>query len=74
MQTVTVKYGIESMNKTFEVPVYVRDIKGNASLRAGLGFGDNIRVLMQGQELGDDVLVPHGAVLTIETRANTKAS
>jgi hypothetical protein len=70
---ITIKYGLDSISKTFTQPVYVRDIKANASVRAALGFGDNIRVLMNGVELPDGAQLSNGSLVIIETACNTKA-
>lgn len=74
MQQVTIRYGIDSITKQFTVPVTIGSLKNDASVRAALGFGDNVKALINGVEMGDDVVVPNGATVVFETRANTKAS
>ena len=73
MNTITIRYGADRMQKTVECSATVADIKANSSIRAGLGFGDNIRVLHNGVALPNEAIVPNGADLVIETSCNSKA-
>lgn len=70
---VTVRYGLEQ--ETVEVPdgSRFRDLRGNPNLRASLGFGDNVKFLLNGVEMPGDATVPYGAYVTVETAANQKA-
>lgn len=72
--TFTVKYGVDSVTRTTPGVVTVGDIIEDDDLRAHLGYGDNVRALINGVEQPDDAGIPHGAVLVIETAANTKAN
>lgn len=73
MQTVTVKYGVESFTKNYESTPTFGQLASDASLKAVLGFGDNVRTLLDGVEQPANNLVPQGAIVRIETRANSKA-
>ena len=64
---------MEEYAKTFDHAVTVRDVRTDANVRAALGFGDSVRVIMNGISLSDDAVVPNGARLLVETAANTKA-
>ena len=54
-------------------PVRRKAFKGDHNLKAVLGFGDNVKALINGIELGGDVTIPSGATVVIET-ARRKAS
>lgn len=73
MQKVTIKYGIESLDKSFTIPVTIRQLRTDANIKAVLGYGDNVRLLINGVEMPDDAVVPNGATVIVETRANQKA-
>jgi hypothetical protein len=71
---VTVKYGLETYEITFAEQQNIGQLKTNTTLRAVLGFGDNVRALVGGVEIGNTSLVPDGATVVMETAANTKAA
>lgn len=70
---VTVRFGVDSVTRTFDHAVSVGDVRRDTGIKAALGYGDSVRCLMNGIALTDDALLPSGASLTIETAANTKA-
>jgi hypothetical protein len=74
MQKIVIRYGIDQLDKSFTIPVTIGQLRQDATIRAGLGFGDNTKWLISGVEMSDDVVVPNGAVVVVETRANTKAN
>lgn len=71
---VTVRYGIDQLTRTFEVPVTIGQLRRDGTIRSALGFGDNTRMLINGVPMSDDVNVPNGATVVVETAANTKAN
>lgn len=73
MQKVTIRYGLNSLDKTFNIPVTIRTLKLDTTIRAALGYGDNVVMLLNGVAMPDDAIVPNGATVTVETAANTKA-
>lgn len=73
MQT-TIKYGVDQINKSYGVAPTVSQVLNDSNVRAVLGFGDNVRALINGVEQPGDATVPHGATLVVETRANTKGA
>jgi len=73
MQKVTIRYGVDSINKTFEIPVTIGGIRRNTEIRAALGYGDNIKLLINGIEMPDDAVVPNDGTVVVETRSNSKA-
>jgi len=71
---VTVRYGVETYDKEFAGSPTIAEVRSNTSLKAILGFSDNVRALINGVEQPDDVRVPEGSVVQLETRANQKAN
>lgn len=67
-------YGCDSQEKeTISAPT-IGQIKSDTVLKAVLGFGDNVRALVHGVEQPDGAIVPDGAEVLLETKANSKAS
>jgi hypothetical protein len=71
---VKIKYGIDEFDKhtlsdSFTIGQLIRDDE----TRAYLGYGDNVRALINGVEQPESAIVPDGATVVIETRANSKA-
>lgn len=72
MNTVTVHYGADSFSHTFSGTTTVGAIVGNSTVKAVLGYGDNVKALVGGVEQSHDTQISGGS-LTIETKANSKA-
>lgn len=70
---ITIRYGIDSINKEVHPGTTFRDVIADPSIKAGLGCGDNVKATVSGVEMPLDAQVPLGAMITLETRANTKA-
>ncbi len=62
------------MTKSYPSTPTVGQVIADSSVKAGLGFGDNVKALIGGIEQPTSVGVPDNAVLVIETAANRKAS
>ena len=73
MKTITVKYGVDQITKQVEDNFTFGDLQGSDSFKAGLGFGDNTKALVDGIEQNRDTVIPANATVRIETAANTKA-
>ena len=71
---ITVKYGIEKIDKNVAEGTTVGQLVGDANIRAVFGCGDNVRALINGVEMSSDVRVPAGATVVFETRCNSKAT
>lgn len=71
---ITLRHGVETLNKTVEQGTTIGQLIGDSNIRAVFGCGDNIRALINGVEMGNDVEVPNGATVVFETRCNSKAS
>lgn len=72
---IKVKYGIDEFDKSTSMEnVTIGQVVDDYEIKNALGYGDNVRVLIHGVEQPNAALVPDGATLVIETRANSKAT
>lgn len=74
MYTYTLRHGIDKSTKSFDSAQTVRQLRANESFKAGLGYGDNVNLVLNGVTMEDDVFPPNNAELAVETRCNTKAT
>ncbi len=71
---ITIKFGaVDATTLSYDVPVTVATLKACRRARAALGYGDNVRVLLDGTELSDATQVPNGSTVIVETKVNSKA-
>lgn len=70
---VTIQYGVERLTKTYSSNPTVGQIVSDSNIKAALGYGDNVKALLNGIEQPTTVGVPDGSTLVIETAANKKA-
>lgn len=70
---ITIQYGTDKMHKYYDGGVNVGQVLSSASVKAELGFGDNVRALVNGVEQNASNPVEDGCVLLVETKANSKA-
>jgi hypothetical protein len=70
---VTIKYGIQQITKTLRDGATISGLLSDPSVKAVLGFGDNVRALIDGQEMDGSAELSEGDFVVIETRANKKA-
>jgi hypothetical protein len=73
MKSITVKYGVDSINKQVEDDFTFGDLPASDSIKAALGFGDNVKALVDGIEQDKATIIPPGTSVRLETAANTKA-
>ena len=73
MKNITVKYGVDSITKQVEDDFTFGDLQDNDSFKAALGYGDRTKALIEGIEQDQSTVIPPGAVVRLETAANTKA-
>lgn len=72
--TIEVNFGLNNtMSKSFPEGTTVADLLSNTSLKAGLGFGDNVVAKVGGVTQSNGYELQHGDVVDLEVRANTKA-
>ena len=70
--SVTVKYGLErSITTSVPVGSSIGDVLRR--VRAALGFGDNVKALIDGATQPESNTVTEGDVISVETAANSKA-
>jgi len=73
MKNITVKYGVDSFTKQVEDDFTFGELQNSDTFKAALGFGDNTKALVEGIEQNRDTMIPQGAVVRLETAANSKA-
>jgi len=73
-KTVVLRYGVDRMEKVVPYATTIGQLRLDPKIRASLGFGDNVRMLLNGVALSDDTVVPNAAEIVVETRCNEKAS
>ena len=73
MKSITVQYGVDSITKQVESGFTFGELQECDTFKAALGFGDNIKALVNGIEQSRSTVIPDGATVRIETAANTKA-
>lgn len=72
-KSITLRYGIDSASRAVPYNATVGDVVKNATNKAALGYGDNIRALINGVPVPMEALAPNGCTITVETAANSKA-
>ena len=70
---IIIRYGTETVSRTYPNAPTVGQVVESQSLRAELGYGDNVRAKVNGVEQADTAILTDGCTLVLETRANTKA-
>ena len=73
MKNITVKYGVDSITKQVESGFTFGDLQDHDGLKGALGYGDNVKALVDGIEQDRATVIPAGATVRLETAANTKA-
>ncbi len=73
MINVQIRFG-ETISKSYPEGTTIGGILGDRELKAVLGWGDNVRALIQGAEQPVTAIVPDGVTIVVETRANSKQS
>lgn len=73
MIQVTVRFGSETFPRSYPAGTTMGTVIGDHNLKAVAGWGDNVRATISGVEQPITALVPNGANIVIETRANNKA-
>lgn len=74
MKQITVHYGPEHLTGQVPSGYTVADLREDDKFRTGLGYGDNITILINGVSQGDQTVIPADAAVKIETAANEKQS
>jgi hypothetical protein len=74
MMTVTVRYGVRSVTQEVPAGTPLNQIVNAPNTKAYLGYGDNVRALIEGVEMGLDYSVQCSTEVVLETRSNVKGS
>ena len=73
MNSVQITFGSEVIQKNYPSAPTVSQIRTDTAIKAVLGYGDNVRFLIDGVEQRDGTVIPNGAKVVVETAANQKA-
>jgi hypothetical protein len=73
MKTITVRYGTSSRNHTCDTTATTAQVLADPSNRLVLGYGDNVQGLVSGVVISGDTIIPDGATLNVENKANQKS-
>jgi hypothetical protein len=73
MISVTIKHGLESIQKQFTEPTYVRDILGNSSILSAIEASESSTALVGGSNVDGSYQLQNGDVLVLERQAASKA-
>lgn len=71
---INIKYGADQISKEYAQAPTVRALLSDSNIRAVLGFGDNVKVLVNGVEQATDSVLAGVCDVVIETKSNSKAS
>ncbi len=72
---VTLRYGVSNeLTRAVDAGTTVGQVLRNTSFQAALGFGSNTQAVIDGVVQRDTAPLSDGDVITIETKANAKAS
>lgn len=74
MFKIKVVYNVDVEVVESATPVSIGSIRRNEDLKARLGFGDNVNLMVNGVTLPDEAIVPNDATVVIETAANKKST
>ena len=74
MKTIIVSFGGDSVPRSVEDDANIGSIVGDGNVKAQLGYGDNVRVLVNGVEQPSTAIPSNGTKLVVETRTNSKAN
>lgn len=69
----TIRFGSEVYTRTYNEGTTFQEVLSDHDLKVVAGWGDNVRALVCGVEQPLTAIVPDGATIVVETRANTKA-
>lgn len=67
-----VVYNVDTETLESDTPITIGSIRKNETLKDCLGYGDNVNIMINGVAQSNEAVVPHDAVVVIETAANKK--
>ncbi len=71
--TIKIQFGVDSMNRDYSTSPTVGQVITDPTVKAVLGFGDSVRTLVNGVEVGSSHSLVDNDQLRVETRCNEKA-
>lgn len=71
---IKVRFNLDTTARELPQGATIGDLRRNEDIKAKLGYGDNVNFLIDGVVMSDDVELPAGAEVVVETKANTKGS
>lgn len=71
MINVQIRFG-ETISRSYPEGTTIGGILSDRELKSILGWGDNVRALIQGVEQPPTAVVPDDVLIVVETRANSK--
>lgn len=71
---ITIKYGGDQHRTAVEPTATIGSIISNPSLKAVLGYGDNVKALVHGVDQSMSTSIGNATELVLETKANEKAN
>jgi hypothetical protein len=70
---ITIRYGLNSVTRDFPPGITVGQVLRDPNVKAGLGYSDNVKGLLNGVELPPDAILQPDTALVVEARVNAKA-
>ena len=70
---INIRYGIETASRYVADGTTVGQVIADPSVKTELGYGDNVRALMDGVEVPTSTVPSENATIVVEVRANQKA-
>lgn len=74
MYKVIIRFGPDQIERTYDAPVTIRQLRNDYNVKAALGYGDAVKFTISGIEMPDEAQVPNNGTVVVETRANSKAT
>ena len=73
MKNIIVQYGSSVRNVSCNAGATFAEVIADSNTRVILGYGDNVQAVVGGCVQPSDAVVPDGAVVKLENKANQKA-
>lgn len=68
-----IKFGVQKHPISRNFSATIGELVSDPNAKAILGYGDNVRTLINGVEQSQTIICPDGATIVVESRANSKA-
>lgn len=74
MKNITLQYGSQTHSMTVDQRTNIGQALMDTTARVILGYSDNVHGLISGVAQSNDTIIPDGATVVIENKANSKAN